>query len=129
MRSPFSPAFNFVVNHPITFAGRNYQPGEDFDKTNVEPRLLQMLWEQHKINSVIPSIVLKSDDGKRPAAAPPKAKAKAAKEEPQPDKAAAPRYRLESNFGSLKIMDGDTLVKECATPEEAKAAMAELSGS
>lgn len=129
MRSPFSPDFNFVVNHPITYMGRSYQPGEDFDKTNVDPRLLLMLYEQHKINSVIPSILLKPDDGKRSAAAPPKAKAKAAKAEPQPEKVAAPRYRLESNFGSLKIMDGDKLVKECATPDEAKAAMAELAGS
>ena len=129
-RTPFAPEFNFVVTRPVTVSGREYAAGDEFDKTNVDVRLLRLLYEQRRLDAVIPSIILKKDDGKRPAAAPPpKAKAAKTKTEPQPEKAAVQRYRLENNFGSLKIMDGDTLVKECATLEEAKAAMAELSGS
>lgn len=138
MRSPFAPEFNFVVKHPFTFAGRHYEPGEEFDKTNVEARLLKMLHEQHKLDSVIPSIVIAEKPSKPVMAA--KA-AKAGKGAPRKDEApsatpaaeaapAAPAraLKLANNFNKVQIMDGETVVRECANREEAIAAMKELGG-
>ena len=133
-RTPFAPEFNFVVRKPFTFYGRPYEPGEEFDKSNVNVRMLQKLHEQHKIDAVIPSFTIQKDVAEpeaevAPSAAKKPAKAKLKALEPAAEPAVqAKRYRLESNFGVVKIIDGDTVVRECADLEEAKAAMAELSG-
>jgi len=134
-RTPFSPDFNFVVAQPVTFNGREYQRGEDFDKTNVEARLLKLLWDQRKLETVIPTIVIAKEpaaptaEAAQPVKAKAARKAKAAEEEPPAAPTApATRYRLEGNFGGVKIMDGNKVVRECATLDEAKAAMAELAG-
>lgn len=132
-RTPFAPEFNFVVRKLFTFNGRPYEPGEDFDKANVNVRMLQKLHEQHKIDAVIPSFTIQKDAGEADPepTAPAKAKAaKKAKAEPAPAEPAPAgnRYRLKSNFGKVHILDGDTVVRECEDFEEAKAAMAELAG-
>lgn len=145
-RTPFAPEFNFVVVRPFTFNGRDYGVGEEFDKANVNVRLLQRLHEQGKLNAVIPSLTIRKDTAEAepdatamPPEAPPapakgkpgrKPKAAATEEQAAPEPAAAPanRYRLEANFGVVRIMEGDTVVRECADLEEAKAAMAELAG-
>lgn len=130
-RTPFAPEFNFVVTHPFTFNGRDYAPGEEFDKAQANSRLLLALYEQRKLDAVIPSIII-HNDGARPVAHPVKAKPgrKPKAEEPVAEKVDQPgnRYRIVGNFGTMKIMDGDTVVRECASLDEAKAAMAELSG-
>lgn len=146
LRVPFAPEFNFVVVRPLTINGRSYVVGEDFDKSGVNVRLLQKLHEQFKIDAVIPSFTIQKDeaepeaDAPAPEAAPapapakgkpgrkPKAAAAEPVEAPVEPAAPAPRYRLESNFGVIKIMEGETMVRECADLEEAKAAMAELAG-
>lgn len=129
-RTPFAPEFNFVVKHPFTFKGREYSQGEEFDKAEADQRLLFQLWDAHKLDAVIPSIIIQDAASKiaAPKAKPPK-KAKA--EEPAPPAEPAvsgKRYRLENNFGKVKIMDGNTVIRECADLDEAKAAMAEISG-
>lgn len=130
MRSPFAPEFNFVVKHAFTYQAKAYEPGEDFDKTGVDPRLLKMLYEQHKIDSVIPSILI-AEPAKPVVSQAKAAKAiNAAKAKPlkvmegEPKK--AKQYTLNNNFGVLAIMDGDTVVRKCTSMEEAQAAMAEL---
>lgn len=145
-RVPFAPEFNFVVIRPFTINGRSYAVGDEFDKAGVNERLLRKLHEQFKIDAVIPSFTIQKDEAEAepdapqpqveapaaPAKGRPGRKPKAAKEAaPEPAAAApaaTPRYRLEGNFGGVKIMDGDTVVRECADLEEAKAAMAELAG-
>ena len=137
MRSPFAPEFNFVVKHPFTFNGREYGPGEDFDKTNVDPRLLRMLFEQHKLDSIIPSIIIAAPASKPKApakpATPPK-KAEAKKPAPKPATAKkgapeAPRFTAKNNFHKVEIKDGEKVIKTVDTPAEAQAALAELNGS
>jgi hypothetical protein len=145
-RTPFAPEFNFIVKRPMTFNGHAYETGEEFDKANVNDRVLRRLYDSRYIDAVIPSLMLKQGQSE-PEAAPepapaPKAAPKAAPEpaakpkgkrkaatapEPKPE-AQAPHYRLDDGFGVFRIFDGETLVRECATAEEAKAAMAELSG-
>lgn len=141
-RTPFAPEFNFVVLRPFTFNGRDYAVGEEFDKANVNERMLRKLYDSRNIDAVIPSFTLKGDKGEpehdgdaeasAPAPAAPKVKAKgkrkASEPEPRAEAPAASRYRLDENFGVYRIFDGETLVRECATADEAKAAMAELSG-
>lgn len=146
-RTPFAPEFNFVVLRPFTFNGRSYAVGEEFDKANVNERTLRKLYDSRNIDAVIPSFTLKRDKGdaeperdaevSTPVAAPlaapqkPKSKGKRKAPDPEPEPEAAPatsRYRLDENFGVYRIFDGEALVRECATADEAKAAMAELSG-
>lgn len=128
-RTPFSPDFNFVVKQPLTFNGHDYERGDDFDKANVEPRLLQLLWEQHKLDTVIPTIVLKKEASEAAPKAKPGKKPKAAEPAAAPEAAEGPkRYSIKNNFGKVMIMDGDTVVRECADFDAAKAAMAELAG-
>jgi hypothetical protein len=132
-RTPFAPQFNFVVKHPFTFNGRDYERGEDFDKAQANDRLLQALYEQNKLDAVVPSIIIQEPAAKpvvQPAKAKPGRKPKAEAEEPMAGEPEQPtnRYRIAGNFGTMRIMDGDTVVRECASLDEAKAAMAELSG-
>lgn len=129
-RTPFAPQFNFVVKQPFTFKGREYTRGDEFDKAEADERLLHQLWDAHKLDAVIPSIIIQDAASKvaAPKAKPPK-KAKAEAPEAPDEPAPQPnRYRLEGNFGVIKIMDGTTVVRECSTREEAMAAMAELAG-
>lgn len=140
-RTPFAPEFNFVVLRPFTFNGRSYAVGEEFDKANVNERTLRKLYDSRNIDAVIPSLTLKRDKGdaepegdtevSAPVATPQKPKSKGKRKAADPEPEAAPvtsRYRLDENFGVYRIFDGETLVRECATADEAKAAMAELSG-
>jgi hypothetical protein len=152
-RTPFAPEFNFVIKRPMTYNGRQYEPGDEFDKSNIGERVLQRLYEARYIDAVIPSLMLKQDRAEPEAEAQPEAtpepapepkaaavpaakpkgkrKADAVAPEPQPElkpEAQAPRYRLDDGFGFYRIYDGETVVYESTSADEAKAAMAKLSG-
>lgn len=142
-RVPFSPDFNFKVVRPFIFMGTNYSVGDDFDKANVNVRLLERIYDQHRIDAVIPSLTITNDGTEEGDTEPEPVKAKGKKgkkvkveepaaPEPEPEAgnpvSATPKnYRLEANFGKVRIMDGETVVRECETLEEATAAMQELS--
>lgn len=145
-RTPFAPEFNFIVKRPFTVDGRDYAVGEEFDKANVNVRLLQKLYEQHKLDAVIPSFTIRKDAEEaeaEPAPQPkekpakPKRKAEATVAAPAPEQPAveapvaaggeAPQYRVEPAFGGVKLVGPSGVVGKFKTREEAEAAMAGLS--
>jgi hypothetical protein len=62
-RVAFSPDFNFVVRKPMTYNGTDYQFGEELNKAGISERLLRKLYDQNKVDCVIPTVMIKGDDG------------------------------------------------------------------
>lgn len=137
-RTPFAPEFNFIVKRPFTIDGREYAVGEEFDKANVNDRLLKKLYDQHKLDAVIPSFTIRKDaeepdgDVAPPVKEPPaKSRVKEAAPaveavspaEPSGEK---PKYWLEPSFKSVKLMSATGEVGKYKTKEEAEAALAAL---
>lgn len=131
-RTPFAPEFNFVVKRPFTNMGREYAVGEELDKANVNVRLLQKLYDMHKIDAVIPSFTIKGDIAEpdsEPVSAPRKRGPKPKIAEPAGEQAeGAERYQLVSNFNRHRIMDNGKLLREYDNLEEAQDAFKALTG-
>jgi pyruvate/2-oxoglutarate dehydrogenase complex dihydrolipoamide acyltransferase (E2) component len=146
-RTPFAPEFNFIVKRPFVLDGHSYSVGDEVEKGSVNVRLLQKLYEQHKIDAVIPSFTIQKDAGEdeageddaakpKKAAAQARQKAKAAAVAPEPEEpaseppvadAAASQYRIEPAFGGVKVVGPSGVIGKYKSKAEAEAAIAELS--
>lgn len=48
-REPFDASRDFIVVKPLKINGHQYEPTNDFDKTQVNPRRLRLLYDQRTL--------------------------------------------------------------------------------
>ncbi len=65
MRPQFDREQDFYVARPFLAAGRNFAPGELFDKSLVTPRMLRQLYESVRVLKQQPAAVKPDSKSKR----------------------------------------------------------------